>query len=97
MFPRSRIWLYLLETKDTAPLVMPLLSFNIEIGKDIFMTSEKVWYELSPVIYSVVSCFVMLVFNTNHVAAVFAYVLLCLSVLIGAMRIQTRFSVDGWD
>jgi hypothetical protein len=86
-----------METKDNAPPVMPLLPFNIEIDKDIFMISEKVWYELSPVFYSVVSCIVMLMFNTNHVAAAFAYVLLCLSVLIGAMRIQTRFSADGWE
>ncbi|WP_394752497.1 hypothetical protein [Crenothrix sp.] len=49
---------------------------------------EKVWYELSPVIYIVVSCVVM--FNGNLFAIFFAALLLSVSLLIGVMRIQSR-------
>jgi large-conductance mechanosensitive channel len=49
---------------------------------------EKIWYELSPIIYSAASCFV--IFYTNFVGAVFAFLLLGVSLLIGVMRIQFR-------
>ncbi|NOS74500.1 MAG: hypothetical protein HOP36_08185 [Methyloglobulus sp.] len=49
---------------------------------------EKVWYELSPITYSIVSCLAM--FYTNILGIVFASLLLIVSVLIGVMRIQSR-------
>lgn len=49
---------------------------------------EKVWYELSPITYSIVSCLAM--FNTNILGIVFASLLLIVSVLIGVMRVQSR-------
>jgi uncharacterized membrane protein HdeD (DUF308 family) len=49
---------------------------------------EKVWYELSPVIYIVVSCVV--IFNSNLAGIFFASLLLSVSLLIGVMRIQSR-------
>jgi Na+-transporting methylmalonyl-CoA/oxaloacetate decarboxylase gamma subunit len=51
---------------------------------------EKVWYELSPITYSIVSCLAM--FYTNILGIVFASLLLIASVLIGVMRIQSRFT-----
>lgn len=49
---------------------------------------EKAWYEISPVIYLIVSC--VIIVNTNHTAAFFASLLLIMSLLIGFMRFQFR-------
>ena len=49
---------------------------------------EKVWYEISPIAYSIMSCIAM--FYTNMLGVVFASLLLTVSVLIGVMRIQSR-------
>lgn len=49
---------------------------------------EKVWYELSPIIFVVASCFVVV--YSNFWGVFFALILLSVSVLIGVMRIQSR-------
>ncbi|CAG7856083.1 hypothetical protein MCAMS1_00443 [biofilm metagenome] len=51
---------------------------------------EKAWYELSPMVYSVISCIIM--FNTNHLAFFFAFLLFLTSLLIGVMRLQSRIN-----
>jgi hypothetical protein len=49
---------------------------------------EKAWYELSPIVYLIVSGFVM--FSANNLAAFFALLLFLASLLIGVMRLQSR-------
>jgi Na+-transporting methylmalonyl-CoA/oxaloacetate decarboxylase gamma subunit len=51
---------------------------------------EKIWYELSPVVYMAISCFVML--YTKGLGIVFASLLLTVSLLIGVMRFQFRLT-----
>lgn len=52
---------------------------------------EKVWYELSPMIYLAASVIVMI--YTNHLAAFFGVLLLLTSALIGIMRYQARIAL----
>ncbi|NOS74589.1 MAG: hypothetical protein HOP36_08645 [Methyloglobulus sp.] len=49
---------------------------------------EKVWYEVSPIAYSILSIFVLL--YSNILGVVFAFILLSVSVFIGVMRFQYR-------
>ncbi len=51
---------------------------------------EKVWYEISPLVYSIVSIYVF--WGENKQAIIFSVVLFLVTVLIVVMRVQYRLT-----